>query len=266
MDQIEFDFDVPVDQKPAPKSKRVGLFVTCLIDLFRPVVGFSSVKLLEDAGFEVEVPQNQTCCGQTARHSGDKKDAQDQAREVIKTFEGFDYIVAPSKSCALMLRNIYPDLLAGDATWAYRAQAMAEKSFDLISFLHDIAAPSQLSSRYNGSIAYHSPSTDQENSSTAQSARALLGKLEAIEFREMNDEKTATTSGIKIDTKASKTIIASGAGTVISDDLGHLMDLARLLKRDGSAIEVRHVAEILADMADGPAIGEKQPSLRNSSR
>jgi L-lactate dehydrogenase complex protein LldE len=266
MDQIEFDFDAPADEQPVPTGKRVGLFVTCLVDLFRPVVGFSSVKLLEEAGFEVDVPQNQICCGQTAHHSGDKKDAQDQAREVIKTFEGFDYVVAPSKSCALMFQNIYPDLLADDPAWAYRAQAIADKSFDLISFLHDVAAPSQLSSRFHGSIAYHSSSTDQENSSSDHSARALLSKLDAIEFREMNNEKTAATNSIRIDAQIPKTIIASGAGPLLSDDLGHLMDLARLLKRDGSAIEVRHVAEVLADMADGPAIGEKQSSLRNSSR
>lgn len=254
MDQIEFDFGAPADEPPAPSGKRVGLFVTCLVDLFRPVVGFSTVKLLEDAGFEVDVPQNQTCCGQTAYHSGDKRDAQDQAREVIKTFEGFDYVVAPSKSCAVMLQDIYPNLLAKDPAWAYRAQAIARKSFDLISFLHDVAAPSQFSSRFHGSIAYHSPSD--------QSARSLLSKLDTIELREMSNEKTDSASGIRIDAQIPKNIIASGAGTVLSDDLGHLMDLARLLKRDGSAIEVRHVAEVLADMADGPAIGEKQSAPR----
>ncbi len=264
MDQIEFDFDAPADEQPSPKGKRVGLFVTCLVDLFRPVVGFSSVKLLEDAGFEVDVPQNQTCCGQTTYHSGDKKDAQDQAREVIKTFEGFDYVVAPSKSCALMLQKEYPGLLARDPAWAHRAQAIADKCFDLISFLHDVASSNQLSSRFHGTIAYHSPSVDQENSSSDQSARTLLGRLDAIELRELSNEKAAPTRGTQMDNQTPKHIIASGAGTVLSDDLGHLMDLARLLKRDGSAIEVRHVAEILADMADGPAIGEKQSAFRRA--
>lgn len=258
MDQIEFDFDTSTDKSALPSGKRVGLFVTCLVDLFRPVVGFSSVKLLEDAGFEVDVPQNQTCCGQTAYHSGDKCDAQDQAREVIKTFDSFDYVVAPSKTCALMLQDIYPGLFANDPVWGGRAQSLAEKCFDLMSFLHEVAAPIQLSSRFRGSIAYHAPGGVSENSSSDQLARSLLGKLDTIEVHEMNDKKAAEARGIQIDAQIPKQIIASGAGTVLSDDLGHLMNLARLLKRDGSAIEVRHIAEILADMADGPAIGEKR--------
>ncbi len=92
----------------------VGLFVTCLVDLFRPAIGFAAIKLLEDAGARVEVPLAQTCCGQPAFNSGDRADAQVIARQVIDVFEGFDYVVAPSGSCAGMLKLHYPALLADD--------------------------------------------------------------------------------------------------------------------------------------------------------
>src|SRR3954462_7131051 len=87
-----------------PSRPRVGLFVTCLVDLFRPSVGFAAVKLLEEAGCEVEVPVAQTCCGQPAYNSGDRPDAAALARQTIAAFAGYDYIVAPSGSCAGMLK------------------------------------------------------------------------------------------------------------------------------------------------------------------
>ena len=111
----------------------VGLFVTCLVDLFRPSVGFAAIKLLEDAGARVEVPRAQTCCGQPAYNSGDRADAAAIARQVVETFEGFDYVVAPSGSCAGMLRLHYPRLLADDPDFADRADALAAKSFELTS-------------------------------------------------------------------------------------------------------------------------------------
>ena len=96
---------------------KVGLFVTCLVDLFRPTVGFAAVKLLEEAGCEVHVPVSQTCCGQPAWNSGDRADTAEIAKEVIKAFEGFDYIVAPSGSCAGMLSKHYPELFEGVQVW-----------------------------------------------------------------------------------------------------------------------------------------------------
>src|ERR687883_207454 len=95
---------------------RVGLFVTCLVDLFRPSVGFAAVKLLEEAGCRVEVPRAQTCCGQPAYNSGDNEDAKAIARQVIEAFVGYDYVVAPSGSCAGMVKVHYPEMFAGDPT------------------------------------------------------------------------------------------------------------------------------------------------------
>ena len=106
-----------------PARPRVGLFVTCLVDLFRPNVGFAAVKLLEDAGCVVEVPPLQVCCGQPAYNSGDAADTRALARTVIDAFEGYDYLVAPSGSCAGMIKEHYPRLFATSAPWRGRAEA-----------------------------------------------------------------------------------------------------------------------------------------------
>ena len=84
-------------------SPRVGLFVTCLVDLHRPNVGFATIQLLEQAGCVVEVPDSQTCCGQPAYNSGDDKSTAAIARNVIAAFTDYDYVVAPSGSCACLL-------------------------------------------------------------------------------------------------------------------------------------------------------------------
>ncbi len=100
------------DKTPAPPN--VGLFATCLVDLMRPSVGFAAARLLEAAGCRVSVPESQTCCGQPAYNAGDRKDARAIAENTIAAFEVFDYVVAPSGSCAAMIRVHYPRLFADD--------------------------------------------------------------------------------------------------------------------------------------------------------
>src|SRR5215470_17680707 len=109
---------------PVIEHPHVGLLVTCLADLFRPQVGFAAVKLLEQAGCDVEVP-TQTCCGQPAYNAGDAKDAAALARNVIAAFEPFDFVVAPSGSCSGMVRVHYPRLLQDDPQWGPRATRLA---------------------------------------------------------------------------------------------------------------------------------------------
>ncbi|MGE0718130.1 MAG: heterodisulfide reductase-related iron-sulfur binding cluster, partial [Alphaproteobacteria bacterium] len=116
---------------------RVGLFVTCLVDLFRPTVGFAAVRLLEAAGCTVVVPE-QTCCGQPAYNSGDRAAAKTVARRVLTAFADVDYVVAPSGSCAGMLRTHYPELFADEPDAALAAQHLARRSYELVSFLVDI--------------------------------------------------------------------------------------------------------------------------------
>src|SRR2546423_14910789 len=116
---------------------RVALLVTCLVDLFRPSVGFAAVKLLEQAGCAVEVPA-QTCCGQPAYNSGDKADTKAIARQVIAAFQGFDYVVVPSGSCGGMIREHYLELFAGEPETYQKAQHLAKRTHELVSFLTDV--------------------------------------------------------------------------------------------------------------------------------
>ncbi|WP_319411142.1 (Fe-S)-binding protein [uncultured Cohaesibacter sp.] len=276
MNQIEMNFAAPAtpDQQGASvhktdiKGKRVGLFVTCLVDLFRPTVGFAAVKLLEDAGFELEVPRDQTCCGQPAYNSGDKEDAKALAKQVIKTFESYDYIVAPSGSCTGMIRKHYPSLLADDPKWAERAVNLAGKTYELVSFLVDVAGIEAVSSHFTGSVTYHDSCSGLRELGIKDQPRKLLASVPGVDLKEMADNDVCCgfggTFSVKypdisdaIVTKKTRNITEAGAGTLLAGDMGCLMNMAGKLKRDGSAIQVRHIAEVLADMADGPAIGEK---------
>src|ERR1700752_4169021 len=111
---------------------KVGLFVTCLVDLFRPTIGFAAIKLIEQAGCDVDVPRAQTCCGQPAYNSGDRADAKAIARQVLDAFEGYDHVVVPSGSCAGMIRVHYPELFADEPAALSRAQGLAERSWELV--------------------------------------------------------------------------------------------------------------------------------------
>src|SRR5438309_9609215 len=125
------------EPQPASGTPRVALLVTCLVDLFRPTVGFAAVKLLEQAGCTVEVPRAQTCCGQPAYNSGDRADAKTVARQVIAAFAGYDYVVAPSGSCAGMVKVHYPELFADEPQTLAKARELAARTYELGSFLAD---------------------------------------------------------------------------------------------------------------------------------
>jgi len=246
---------------------RVGLFVTCLVDLFRPTVGFAAVKLIEDAGCEVFVPTAQTCCGQPAYNSGDRAGARALAEQVIATFEGFDHVVIPSGSCAGMIKVHYADLFAGEPDWAMRAERLAAKTHELTSFLVDVLNVAPLPTAWEGTATYHDGCSGLRELGVKTQPRQLLGAVDGLALREMRDAEACCGFGgtfcVKYD-EISNSIVsrkvtdikATGADLVLAGDLGCLLNIAGKLKREGAAIEVRHVAEVLAGMASGPAIGE----------
>jgi L-lactate dehydrogenase complex protein LldE len=252
---------------PLPHRPRVGLFVTCLVDLFRPGVGFAALKLLEDAGCTVEVPDAQTCCGQPAYNSGDRRDAVAIARDVIAAFERFDYVVVPSGSCAGMIRKHYPSLFAEEPEWRKRAEAVAAKTYELVSFLADVAGVTAVSARFDGSVTYHDSCSGLRELGIRAQPRRLLKTVIGLELRELPDADVCCGFGGTFCVKypdisnaivAEKTanIAATGAATLLAGDLGCLMNMAGKLKREGHATKSRHVAEVLAGMSDSPPIGE----------
>src|SRR5437667_6380456 len=157
---------------------RVALLVTCLVDLFRPSVGFAAVALLEQAGCTVEVPRTQTCCGQPAFNSGDRADAKRVARQVIAAFAGYDYVVAPSGSCAGMIRVHYPELFAGDPGVLPRARRLAERSWELVSFLVDICGMEAVAARWERRVTYHDGCSGLRELGVKDQPRRLLASVD----------------------------------------------------------------------------------------
>ncbi len=246
------------------ESPRVGLFVTCLADLFRPSVGLAAVKLIEDAGCRVEAPLAQTCCGQPAYNSGDRASARAIAIQVMDAFEGFDYVVAPSGSCAGMLRCHYPALFAEDGK---RARDFAGRCWELVSFLHDVLGVRRVEARYDGVVAYHDACAGLRELGIAEQPRALLASVLGLTLEDLAQAETCCGFGglfavkysdISLSMVSQKTaaVADTGADTLLGGDLGCLLNIAGRLSRQGSPVRARHVAEVLAGMSDGPAIGE----------
>ena len=251
----------------AKQPIRVGLFVTCLVDLMRPSVGFAAVKLLEDAGCAVTVP-TQTCCGQPAYNSGDRTTTRAIAAQVIEAFADCDYVVAPSGSCAGMLSKHYPELFAGDPNLAPKANALAGKTHELVSFLTDVLFVSKVPARFVGTVTYHDSCSGLRELGVQAQPRKLLKTVEGLTLTEMADAdvccgfggtfavKYGEISNAIVEAKTTQ-ITSSGAHTLLAGDLGCLMNMAGKLARQGSAVEVRHVAEVLAGMTGDPPIAAK---------
>ncbi len=249
------------------KRPRVGLFVTCLVDMIRPSVGFAAVKLLEQAGCTVEVPKGQTCCGQPAFNSGDRATTRDIAAQTVAAFEGCDYVVVPSGSCAATLREHYPGLFEAGSTDRRAAEAMAGKTYELVSFLTDVLGVTEVAARCEGSATYHDSCSGLRELGIKSQPRRLLGSVEGLSLREMKDSevccgfggtfcvKYPDISNVMVREKT-RSVEESGADMLLAGDLGCLMNMAGKLKREGSKVQVRHVAEVLAGMTDRPPIAE----------
>ena len=240
---------------------RVALFVTCLVDLHRPTVGFAAIKLLEDAGCTVEVPAAQTCCGQPAYNSGDRLTAQRIGLQVIDAFEGYEYIVVPSGSCAGMIRHHLPHLFDNDPALKVRAEAVAQRTWELTAFLADVLHIAPPAVAYQGVATYHDSCSGLRELAVKAQPRALLGAVAGLRLVEMEEPELCCGFGgtfcvkyPEISTRmvSDKTadVIKTGADTLLAGDLGCLLNMAGRLTRQGSAVRVRHVAEVLAGMTE----------------
>jgi L-lactate dehydrogenase complex protein LldE len=248
-------------------AARVALFVTCLADMFRPRIGFAAAKLLETAGCKVEVP-SQSCCGQPAYNGGDKTSAAAIARKVIAVFEGYDYVVAPSGSCAGMIRVHYPRVLEGDARWARRAEALAAKTHELFSFLVNVRGLAALAGECRATVAYHDSCSSLREMGVKDEPRVLLSSLAGLRLCELQEPQTCCGFGgffsvkyPEISARMADDKIAdassTGADMLVGGDLGCLLHLSGRMARRGQKLAVRHAAEVMAGFASEPAIGEE---------
>ncbi len=253
------------------KPINVGLFATCLVDLMRPSIGFATARLLEANGCTVHVPQSQTCCGQPAYNAGDEADARAMAEQVISSFETFDYVVAPSGSCAGQIKVHYPSLFRNNEQLTARAEALAAKTHELTSFMSDILQVTETGAKYPEKVTYHDSCAGLRELEIEKQPRKLLASVEGLELSELNDAqgccgfgglfsvKYPDISGKMVDEKV-VAIEKTGADVLLGGDLGCLMNVAGRLQRRGSGVKVRHVAEVLAGMTDdAPPVGEPKP-------
>jgi L-lactate dehydrogenase complex protein LldE len=237
---------------------RVGLFVTCLVDLVRPAIGFSAVKLLERAGFEVDVPEAQTCCGQPAYNSGDTRTARGVAEQVLREFEPFDYVVVPSGSCGAMIKIDYLDLFKDDPDLNARVDALAAKTHELTDFLVNVAKVEALDSSFTGHVTYHDSCSGLRYLKVEQQPRKLLAMVPGVQVTEMKDcrnccgfggtfsVKYGNISTAIVDDKCGN-VRACGAEAVVLGDLGCMLNIEGRLRRLGDEkTRVLHVAQVLA--------------------
>jgi L-lactate dehydrogenase complex protein LldE len=254
----------------SPSRPRVALFVTCLVDLHRPTVGFAAIKLLEEAGCQVEVPRAQTCCGQPAYNAGDRATACDLARDLLDTFGGYDYVVVPSGSCGGMLKSHMPHLFDDDPNLRARAEALADKTFELVSFLTDVIGLKRVAATYRGNVTYHDSCAGLRELGVKAQPRQLLAEVEGLTLTEMASPEVCCGFGgtfcvkypdisTRMVTDKAADIASTKADTLLAGDMGCLLNMAGRLKREGSPVRVRHIAEVLAGMTgDVPPIGESR--------
>ncbi|MDB5862680.1 MAG: Fe-S oxidoreductase [Betaproteobacteria bacterium] len=240
---------------------KVGLFVTCLVDLVRPRIGFAALKLLEGEGCEVVVPQSQTCCGQPAYNSGDRASARALARKVVAEFEACEYVVAPSGSCAGMIRTHYPDLFRDDPDELARVERVCAKTYELTDFLVNVLRVEQVPGRFGGTVTYHDSCAGLRELGVKAQPRALLGKA-GVTISEMTQPEQCCgfggTFAVKfgdisshIAERKCEDIAACGVDAVVLGDLGCMMNIeGRLRRRGDTTTSVLHVAEVLAGVGE----------------
>lgn len=252
---------------PANRPLQVGLFVTCLVDLFRPNVGFAAIHLLERAGCQVTVPQGQTCCGQPAYNNGDLPNARAIAKQVITAFDKFDYIVAPSGSCTGMLKHHYPSLFTDTPTWHNKALHFADRCYELVSFLTDVCKITEVTASFPYTVTYHDSCSNLRELNVKQQPRQLLRTIQGLTLVEMQHVEECCGFGgtfcvkypelsTRIVSDKVSNIQATQAQVLLAGDMGCLLNITGRMKRLGQTTRVYHVAEVLAGMATVPAIGE----------
>jgi L-lactate dehydrogenase complex protein LldE len=234
---------------------RVGFFVTCLVDLMRPSIGFAAIQLLEAGGADVYVPPAQTCCGQPAYNSGFHAEARTVARAQLALFSKPYPVVVPSGSCAGMMKRHYPSLFAGDRD-EEAARDFAGRIVELTVFLSDVLRVSLTDRGARTRVTWHSSCHAMREMGITAQPRALLAQLENVELAPLEREseccgfggtfavREPEISAAMAEDKAAD-VARTRAGTLLSADGGCLLNIAGRLAADGKAVRSTHIAEFL---------------------
>ncbi|MGH1486422.1 MAG: (Fe-S)-binding protein [Cellvibrionaceae bacterium] len=242
-------------------NKKVGFFVTCLANTMRPSVGFASLKLLEEAGCKVEVPSAQSCCGQPAFNSGDDDGTRKVAKQFIREFESYDYIVVPSGSCAGMVRKNFTELFSDNEEWQLRAEKTSQKTHELLSFLVDICNFEPQNIELDGTYTYHDSCSGLRTLNVYEQPRKMLANVKGLSHRPLNGNteccgfggtfcvKYSDISNEIVEEKTDN-ILKTEADFLLGGDLGCLMNMSGKLNRNNQTqTTALHTAEVLAGMA-----------------
>jgi len=229
--------------------------VTCLGDALFPEVGVATVRLLRRLGVEVDFPAAQTCCGQPHYNSGYHGDARQLARHTIRAFAGGGPVVAPSGSCAAMVKLEYPELFHDDLVWHGRAEDLARRTHELSDFLVNVLGVDDVGARFDGKVTYHMACHLRGLGVKSEPERLLL-RVKGLLYipLERGDEccgfggsfsvRFPGISGAMVQDKVAL-IEQTGAEAVVATDSGCLMNIAGCLRRRGSRVRALHLAEVL---------------------
>jgi L-lactate dehydrogenase complex protein LldE len=238
---------------------RVQLFHTCLVNEVAPEAGWAVVRVLERLGFEVEVPEAQTCCGQPAYNSGFHDEARDVARHTLAVLAASQGpIVIPSGSCADMLTHQYLELFREEPSTLAIARGVAARCRELSQFLAEALAGSGWGGRVESRVAYHPSCHLLRGLGVRDEPVALLRGVPGVDLVEVHDAEECCGFGGLFSIKSPeisqammerkiKALEQSGADRLVSCDMGCLLHLAGGLRRKGSALKVQHIAELLAE-------------------
>lgn len=238
---------------------RIGLFITCLVDGLFPDVGKATVTLLERLGHTVDVPLDQTCCGQMHLNTGYTREARPMVRGFADAFEGYDAVVAPSGSCVGSVRHQHAGVARRmrDDALVRRVEAVADRTYELSEFLVDVVGVTDVGARYPHRVTYHPTCHSLRLLRVGDKPLRLLREVRGIDLVELPgaDEccgfggtfalKNAEVSTAMLASKMSN-VLATGAEVCTAGDSSCLMHIGGGLGRMRTGVRTVHLAEILA--------------------
>lgn len=234
---------------------KVSLFITCLVDMFYADAGKDMAEVLERQGCELSFPKGQVCCGQPAYNSGYVENSKSAMKNMIKTFEGAEYVVTPSGSCATMFK-MYPEIFADDARWKDKAQELADKTYEFTEFLVDVLKVEDVGAKLTGKGTYHPSCHMTRLLGVKEPPKKLLAQVEGLEMIPLPNAhnccgfggtfsvKMGDISEQMVDEKVNSAMVTE-ADYLIGADCGCLMNIGGRAERTGKKIRVMHIAEVL---------------------
>ena len=248
---------------PENTQIKASLFVTCIIDQLYPQVGASVVRVLRRLGVQVDFPPEQTCCGQPLYNAGFASESRKLAERVLESFRDSQYVVVPSGSCGAMMRVFYQDLFRDYPDLQQQAADLSAKVYEFSEFLVDVLGIEEIGTEFQGTATYHASCHLLREMEVKEAPLALLNRVRNLQLKELPQIESCCGFGGTFSVKfphiseamlADKidNVMSTGADTLVSCDMGCLMNIEGALSRRGLDVKVRHLAQVL-DGTSGPA-------------